>query len=382
MCLGRARRNLLPFAVIRRTPPAFSPEKRQHLQPASGLAPYGGPWDRRRAAHLVRRTSFGAIKREVDRALNDGSATAAVARLTAAAQGDPLPEAPSWYSRNGSTGTEEIYDLQRTWLEAMRNKGFIEKMTLFWHNHLVTQWTANQGKASNSVGHLTYDYYKLLRFHALGNFRTLVYNIGTNPAMLIYLDGFVNEKGQANENYGRELLELFTMGQYGPDGSENYTEQDIKEIARALTGWDVNNSNRATFDPARHDRTSKTIMGQTDLFDYDGVIDLIFEVRASQIAHYVCRKLYSFFVQPVPDEAVVGRVGAGLSGEQLRDCARGRGTPEQHPFLRRDLYRWAHQEPRRANDRSLARGRGDTQPGFARQPARDAHAHSAQPGTV
>ncbi len=216
--------------------------------------PYSGPWDRRRAAHLVRRTSFGAIKREVDRALTDGSAQAAASRLVETALADPLPEAPSWYSRSSSTGTEEIYDLQRTWLEAMRNLGFIEKMALFWHNHFVTQWAANVGKAPNSVGHLTYDYYKLLRWHALGNFRTLVYNVGLNPAMLIYLDGFVNEKGQANENYARELLELFTMGQYGPDGNENYTEQDIKEIARALTGWSVNSSNRATLDPARQDR--------------------------------------------------------------------------------------------------------------------------------
>ncbi len=97
---------------------------RQHPRfTAAGLAPYRGPWDRRRAAHLVRRTSFGAIKREVDRALSDGSATAAVGRLVETALSDPLPEAPSWYSRASSTGTQEIYDLQRTWLEAMRTLG-------------------------------------------------------------------------------------------------------------------------------------------------------------------------------------------------------------------------------------------------------------------
>ena len=293
--------------MIRRTPPFLTPTANipHALSTAAGLEPYSGPWDRQRAAHLVRRSSFGAIKREVDRALNDGSATATVSRLIATAQSDPLPEAPSWYSRSGSTGTDEIYDLQRTWLEAMRSKGLIEKMTLFWHHHFVTQWTANAGKASNSVGHLTYDYYKLLRFHALGNFRTMVYNVGLNPAMLIYLDGFVNEKGQANENYGRELLELFTMSQYAPDGNENYTEQDIKEVARALTGWVVTSGNRASFDPARHDRSTKTIMGRTDLFDYDGVIDLIFDIRAPQIAHYICRKLYCFFVRAMPDEGLV-----------------------------------------------------------------------------
>ena len=168
--------------MIRRSFPVFTPSANspRTRATAAGLAPYSGPWDRRRAAHLVRRSSLGAIQREVDRALNDGSAT--VSRLIATALSDPLPETPSWYSRSGSTGTEEIYDLQRTWLETMRGKGLIEKMTLFWHHHFVTQWTANAGKASNSVGHLTYDYYKLLRRHALGNFRTLVYHVGLNPA--------------------------------------------------------------------------------------------------------------------------------------------------------------------------------------------------------
>ena len=287
-------------------PHATRPAPHQPVRAATAdLAPYNGPWDRRHAAHLVRRTSFGAIKREVDRARNDGSVAAAVSRIVATAQSDPIPEAPSWYNGNGSTGTAEIYALQLTWLEAMRTNGFIEKMTLFWHNHFVTQWAVNEGKASNSAGHLTYDYYKLLRLHALGNFRTLVYNIGLNPAMLIYLDGFVNEAGQANENYARELLELFTMGQYGPGDTENYAEQDIKELARALTGWVVTRSNQASFDPARHDRGSKTILGQSDLFGYDEVVDLLFETRAAQIAHFVCRKLYCFFVQARPDEGIV-----------------------------------------------------------------------------
>lgn len=287
---------------------AFHKSKSLAHESQAGLEPYTGSWTRDQAAHLIRRTGFGAIKRDVDRALLGGTATAAVNRIIDTAIADPIAEAPTWYARSSSTGTTEIYELQHMWFEAMRTKGFIEKVTLFWHNHFVTQWAANQGKASNSVGHLTYDYYKLLRFYALGNFKSLVFNMGLNPAMLIYLDGFVNEKGHANENYGRELLELFTMGQYGPDGSLNYTEQDIKEIAKALTGWVVTSNNKASFVPSRHNQGNKTYFGQTGTFGYDDVIDHVFELRDNQIAHFICRKLYCFFVQSIPDEAIVAEL--------------------------------------------------------------------------
>ncbi|WP_457652494.1 DUF1800 domain-containing protein [Rhodocaloribacter sp.] len=283
----------------------------------AGLEPYAGPWDRRQATHLIRRTGFGAIKREVDGAFFDGSASAAVDRLVEDALADPLPEAPSWYGGSSSSGINEIYDLQRSWLDAMRARGLIEKMTLFWHNHFVTQHTSIDQKTSLSTAHLVYDYYTLLRKNALGNFRTLVEKIGTNPAMLIYLDGFVNERGKANENYARELLELFTMGQFGPDGSENYTEADIKEIARALTGWVVTSDRKASFDPARHDDGVKTFWGTSGAFGYDDVVATIFEKRAEQAAHFVCRKLYTFFVQALPDEAVVSALAAEMLAQDF-----------------------------------------------------------------
>src|SRR5690606_25091675 len=177
------------------------------------LTPFAGSWTRRRAAHLVGRTCFGAIKREVDRALNDGSANAAVQRILDDAVQTPLPDPPSWYNGSSSASEiERIYDIQRRWFEAMRVTGLSEKMTLFWHNHFVVQYPSLMTKAPGSVPRLCYDYLTLIRRHALGNFKTFVRAMGTNPAMLVYLDGFVNEKGAANENYARELLELFTMG--------------------------------------------------------------------------------------------------------------------------------------------------------------------------
>jgi uncharacterized protein (DUF1800 family) len=278
----------------------------------AGLEPYVGSWTRRQARHLISRTNFGALKRDIDSAFNDGSAADAVDRIVDDALAEPLPEPPSWYSGNGDTGVDQIYQLQRDWLDNMRRLGFIEKMTLLWHNHMPTQWTANDGKTSLSIAHLTYDYYKLLRLNALGNFRVIIEKIGKNAAMHYYLDGYVNENGHANENYGREVLELFTMGQYGPGQSLNYTENDIKEIARALTGWVVANNRTVAFDSSRHDAGVKTFMGQSGNYGYDVGVDILFAPRSTQIANYIARKIYTFFVKALPDEDVVSGLASAL----------------------------------------------------------------------
>ncbi len=294
------------------------PQTQAGAQSSLSLTPYVGAWDRKRAAHLVRRTSFGAIKREVDHALADGSAAAALARLLTRAAAEPLPDPPEWYSGNSSANTmDRIYDIQHRWFEAMRTMGLREKMTLFWQNHFVTEYPALIQKNRASVPHLCYDYLTLLRRHALGNFRTMVHSIGTNPAMLVYLDGYVNESGHANENYGRELLELFTMSQFDADGNPNYDEGDIKEIARALTGWVVSSSGTASFDSARHDAGVKSFLGRTGSFGYDDVVDVLFEERGRQIATYVCRKLYCYFVHAVPDEAVVAELADELVAQDF-----------------------------------------------------------------
>ncbi len=278
----------------------------------AGLEPYSGPWTRRQARHLISRTNFGALKRDVDAALNDGSAAVAVDRIVDDAIAEPLPEPPSWYGGNGGTGVDQVYQLQRNWLDNMRQLGFIEKMTLLWHNHMPTQWAINDGKTNLSIAHLMYDYYKLLRLNALGNFREVIEKIGKNASMHYYLDGYVNEVGHANENYGREVLELFTMGQYGPGQSLNYTENDIKEIARALTGWVVTSNRTVAFDQSRHDTGVKTFFGQSGNYGYDDVVDIIFAQRSAQTADYVARKIYTFFVQAVPDETVVAGLASAL----------------------------------------------------------------------
>ena len=280
-----------------------------------GLEPYTGPWTRRHARHLVSRSNFGALKRDVDNAYNDGSASVAAALIVDDAATIPLPEPPQWYTGNGNTGVDEIYDIQTGWLEAMRTLGFIEKMTLFWHNHLPTGWPANDGKTSYSIGHITYEYYKFLRLNALGNVEDLIRGIGKNAAMHYYLDGYLNEAGAANENYARELLELFTMSQYDSQGTENYSENDIKEIAKALTGWTVNSNRVVVFNQNRHDSSVKSFWGQSGNFGYDDVVDIVFAQRGAQTAHYICRKLYTFFIHAVPDESIVADLAADLGAQ-------------------------------------------------------------------
>ena len=149
------------------------------------------------------------------------------------------------------------------------------------------------------------DYYYLLHEHLLGNFKTFVYDMGLTPAMLKYLDGESNRVGAPNENYARELLELFTMGPTAPDGTPNYTETDVAEIARALTGWVVTDDFHVEFDESRHDAGMKSFLGRQGMYGYDQVIDILFEERAHAIAHHLSRHLYCFFVRPLPDESVV-----------------------------------------------------------------------------
>ncbi|MEM9665554.1 MAG: DUF1800 domain-containing protein [Bacteroidota bacterium] len=278
----------------------------------TALAPFEAPLSRRQARHLVTRLEFGARLRRVNGFVGL-TAQEIVDFVLDEAQQFALPEAPRWYRRQQEGDIEDLYGVQRSWMFRMREQGFIEKITLFWHNHLVTQYPVY------GAPYHAYSYYRLLRTQALGNFKTMVHRIGTDPAMLLYLDGATNvrntsEKG-SNENYARELLELFTMGITGPDGSPNYSEADVRQLSRVLTGWTVDGFSARPV-PGLHDDGAKTLFGRSfpgdrdPRVEYDRVIDLIFEVRGAQIAHFICRKLYVFFVDPVPDEGAVAALAS------------------------------------------------------------------------
>lgn len=282
----------------------------------AGLETYSVPLDRRRSAHLLRRTGFGARPGEID-ALVGMEAQDAIPILLEEAANVPLPEPPIWVDEavpRRDNQEREAYiqangewmlEFRGDWFRQMYTSGLRERLTLFWHNHFVTE---SETYANLAV--YAYRYVTTLRTHALGNFKAFVHAIGIEPAILYYLNGAQSVAGEPNENYGRELLELFTMGQEDSQGNANYTQQDIQEIARALTGWLPDPfSLTVQLVNVLFDNGEKTILGRTGTWGYDDVIDILFEERGHQIGEFIGRKLYQEFVYAAADESMV----AGLA---------------------------------------------------------------------
>ncbi|ETX04924.1 MAG: hypothetical protein ETSY2_26000 [Candidatus Entotheonella gemina] len=172
-----------------------------------------------------------------------------------------------------------------------------EKMVLFWHGVLCS----THSKLNNYA--TLYDQIELFREFGMGSFKDLLVEISRNPAMVYFLDNCLSHKGAINENYGRELLELFSMG-VGMDGAFNYTEDDVKECSRAFTGWTIANNVPAQpyglyaakfrYNPDDHDEDQKTFLGHTGNFDGEDVIDIICQQPAT--ARFLSRHLYNYFV--------------------------------------------------------------------------------------
>ena len=170
-----------------------------------------------------------------------------------------------------------------------------EKMVLFWHGVLCTA-------DSKVQSYVTLYELEMFRRCGMGSFRDLLVEISRDPAMVYFLDNCLSHKGAINENYGRELLELFSMG-VGMDGQFNYTEKDVKECARAFTGWTVANgipgqpyryASRFIYNPADHDNGEKTFLGHTGNFNGEDIIDIICQQPAT--ARFLSRHLYNYFV--------------------------------------------------------------------------------------
>lgn len=264
------------------------------------------PWDRRRAQHLLRRMGFGATPAEITAALQR-KPTELVDELITAAFNLPLPPTPTWANMKYSDYEDfnqgivpQYIEWMTRWVRDMYKNGFREKLALFWHNHFVTEVDVY------ACPSYLYAYHKILQQHCLGDFKALVKAIGTTPAMLIYLNGVQSTRFNPNENYARELYELFTLGR-----DNGYTQQDIVETAKALTGWNGFTSICAPigFTSLGFDPGTKTIFGKTAAYNYDTLHDLLFQERAVQISTYICRKIYRHFVHPEADETIV----AGLA---------------------------------------------------------------------
>ena len=192
---------------------------------------------------------------------------------------------------------DEAVALRAWWLGEMRVTAspLTERMTLFWHNHFVS----SEQKVRSPQ--LMYRQNALLRRHALGSFAELTHEIARDPAMVIYLDSASNRKGQPNENFAREVMELFTLGE------GRYTEQDIKEAARAFTGWGIDpERGEFLFREAAHDDGSKTVLGRSGNLKGADVLNILLAHPAT--AEHVVQKLWREFVSPAPDAAEVKRI--------------------------------------------------------------------------
>ena len=304
--------------------------KRQTL--ATGLDPYTGEWTERQVSHLLKRTLFGVKRSELDQFLAF-SLDEAVDTLI---QPSPRHEPPvNDYAAPDSGVTDEQVAYGETWIHAPfsdLNEGWRvqslkawvinnmlgqeatihEKLTLFWHNLLVTQfWDVFASKAS-------YQYYQMLYDNAFGNYRDLAEKITLDPAMLLYLNGAFNNKEAPDENYARELQELFCIGK-GPNAA--FSENDVYEAARVLTGFTLNWEKfdaEGPFESAfvlwNHDfedkqfsafYNNKTITGQGEE-ELTELLDMIFENE--EVSLYICRRLYNFFVYHDIDEATEANV--------------------------------------------------------------------------
>jgi uncharacterized protein (DUF1800 family) len=265
------------------------------------------PWNLQRVSHLFRRLGFGASPQQLQQALSMSPSELIDQLLdNAATLGTPLP--PYWAnytSANYSADPDQVFvhrrELVHRWMSEMLDEGVRAKMALFWHNHFVTELDVVECNA------YLWSYYSLIHEYAFGNFRTFVRKMGENPAMLVYLNGNTNAVGQPNENYARELMELFTMGE-----SNGYTQSDIVNMARALTGWQATHyaCTPPFFNPARFDSGQKTIFGQTANFNFTTAHNLIFSARAEQTSRYICGKFYKHFVYQHLDSGIVDELAA------------------------------------------------------------------------
>ncbi len=245
------------------------------------------PWNIRTAAHLYRRAGFGATRAELHAAVDAGpkSAVGSIMQSTNEPAGF-LNEVAALATASLATG--DVENLSAWWAYRMlaTPAQLLEKMTLFWHGHFATS------AAKVEEPKLMFAQNNLLREHALGDFAALLLEISRDPAMLIYLDSASNRKAHPNENYAREIMELFCLGE------GNYSEQDIRELARCFTGWEVKRE-KFRFNRYQHDTGTKTILGETGKFGGEEGVAVVAKQPAAPL--FIAMKLVKFFVMEEPE---------------------------------------------------------------------------------
>ncbi len=269
----------------------------------------GDPWDIRKVAHLHRRAGFGATRAELLRDLADGPEASVNRRFHPASM--PAEDAEALDGLRQTARTSSNLDLLRVaWLNRIVHEPDVlrEKMTLLWHGHFATS-----NRKVESVA-LMDQQNETLRQHALGGFAAMLEAVIADPAMLVWLDGGTSKKEKPNENFAREFLELFTLG------VGHYTERDIREAARAFTGW-VKKDTRGGFmetptfrhDPAQVDRGPKTFLDQTGAWGPSDIVRIVLD--RPEAAEFLARKLYRWFIS---EESRPGPELIGPLAEEVR----------------------------------------------------------------
>jgi uncharacterized protein (DUF1800 family) len=260
--------------------------------------------------HLYRRAGFGLSPAEwqtrrnwtLDQAVNDLFRRAANPALLPEGTNPDYSQGRQMMATNRRENQKKerqrMMQINHAWIGRMaapEESALLERMCFFWHGHFACEV---------KFGLLGIRQLNTFRQHSLGNFRDLLLAVARDPAMIRYLNNQQNKKRSPNENFARELMELFTIGR------GNYTETDVKEAARAFTGWSGNLKGEYFFRQRQHDEGKKTFMGKTENFDGDDIIDIILEQPAT--ARFICGKVYRHFVNEEVNEQHVNALAAGF----------------------------------------------------------------------
>jgi len=278
--------------------------------------------DEQRVAHLLRRFGLGASEAEIDFYGAGGWKNAVDRLLNFESREEPvvytdefLKDANGQMPPNPAPAQAMCY----AWL-LTTNRPVQAKMTLFWHDHFAT----SSEKVAN--GPAMFHHWETLKSHSVGTFTNLLLSISQDPSMLYWLDNIENVKGRPNENFAREVMELFTLGE------GNYSEKDIQEVARAFTGWSYGfevgrfvrpnrgqvprQNSKFLFDTPNHDNASKSVFGKTGSYSGEDIIKILCELPRTSA--YITEKVWKWFVYPNPSKAIIDKHAKVFSDSGLQ----------------------------------------------------------------
>jgi uncharacterized protein (DUF1800 family) len=294
----------------------------------SGIAPYSGVWTEKEVVHLLKRTLFGFKVSDINLFVTGGmnNTVNQLLNFTNVVPSPPVNNYQNVFNDEGSIaygadwtthafnsnslgGTTNYYrDISLSnWNigQALNQENNIrEKMMWFWYHFIPIDFETVRVASGSNSARICYDYLKFLRSSATGNFKTIIKNIATQPAMMYYLNNQSNTKTAPDENFAREIMELFTLGK---DPLSKYTESDVVQAAKVLTGWRVQNLTQSptttTFVSSLHDTSNKTfssffnntVISSNGASELDSFIDMIFS-KEQVVSEYICRRLYRYFV--------------------------------------------------------------------------------------